>query len=1535
MGKYRIVDTRFRILKKGKIALACAIAIGGLSVSTTSAHATDYFQANTIYNGRIYTDGNGLSGDYSAADRVYLQAVSNATNVTSSDSVVFAPVGTTSYWSGVKYGTLIGDPYVGSTGSGTFIVSGDCFYYQNVAFGVAASYTITFDAGDTATNIYKVNAINYSTGSIPNVDPTVAYTTLSNPTYTANLVFNGVNTVTGYTDIADGTITIAGSNVNFAGTVTAGNISIGGSGIYFNSLVKLSDTMTYIGGYSTVLHAGMSGDVNFAGNNGTLTLDTGNINGSVDTTSSKSGTLVFGTSGTSEVTDSIGSTAALKEIQLNGRGTVGVHDTHVAIVNFNNSGILDILSGTVDTTSSTSGRIDFNNYAGTINVYDGVTINSNILSTDGSNGSTASVSNSVNFRNSATMKGDIGSSTSRIANVNIGMNVDASTGTVDMNGDIYATQVKFNDVDALVMSSGKNITGTVVTKVNGEGILTLAGGTQSVSGQIGTDSYRLNTVNSGKNGATSTFSGDVYAANVTNTGTGTSNFAQSVTATNINVDNGTSNFDNNVTATTTTIDSGIGNFNTNGTGTTTSNILFSDTGTANLHTGLTGAVNFNRNNATVNVWDAKGISGAITTTTDNTGILNYRGDGTIASTVGASGFGIHELNINTNSDLNTTTGVLAQGDIFANTVNLKNSGILTLADTVDVTTTKVTTDTTNTGVLTLQGTSVINGQVGESNKILATINAGATSKTSTFNGMVYADTLRYSGNGTVVLNGTNNGVTDGMVGTVDFNTGTGTLQIGDDVNLTVGASGIQFANANAATLVFNGSSVVNGVLGGDLNATTRTTNTFSKIYAGANGETVTFKNDVYVMENTGGSLTTFYVNGTGTVNFEGNLHGDLVYSQDGTVNVSNGKSISVLTPNLLAISTDINQTGTLNYLGSTTLDTDIGTSSLMLKSVAFNTDSNNVTQTINKNIYADTVTIGGSAGTTAISVADVTGVYDYAGGTNMYAFTGGTTANIDGNVTFGGNLVIANATTAVNYGISHVTVAGDMTTNGSAMSFRVNTNDISDNNATSTSSGSAKVTVAGNLNMNGSEKIIVNYLGSLANNGSYTLIDAAGGTTTTSYDKNETGGLVKDNSYSIDTRVATNTSGDLIVYADRTGGGTYAANQNYIVKSSTQGSYSNNAAAILGGIAAEGTQTGDMVQVIQKLDIDSFGYGDTQANLAKQVQRLAPVVNNSITLSTMGSTTLALNSVSNRMSELKGTSVATSSTAASASGLSAGDDSLGNGVWAKVIGTAATQDKVGQYDGYKTNSYGMAIGADKKLDTDMIIGLALGYTNSDIDQQDFRSGDTAKVKSYQLMAYASKEFGKAYLEGALAYGMHNTDASRATAIGRIAQASIDANQYSARLAAGYRVDLQNKLTLTPFASFDYAHLVQDAYSETGAGALNLNVNEVTTDRSKLGLGLRIGSEWEQNSGKLQADLKLAAYQYLGSDSADVTAQFAGGGAKFVTPGVSSDDTLYNIGLGVKYQMSKTTSLGLSLDYDRSSDGSFNGYTGSLMARKIF
>ena len=45
MNSFRVMNTRFRILKGGKIGLACSIALigGTLILGSTKANATDYF----------------------------------------------------------------------------------------------------------------------------------------------------------------------------------------------------------------------------------------------------------------------------------------------------------------------------------------------------------------------------------------------------------------------------------------------------------------------------------------------------------------------------------------------------------------------------------------------------------------------------------------------------------------------------------------------------------------------------------------------------------------------------------------------------------------------------------------------------------------------------------------------------------------------------------------------------------------------------------------------------------------------------------------------------------------------------------------------------------------------------------------------------------------------------------------------------------------------------------------------------------------------------------------------------------------------------------------------------------------------------------------------------------------------------------------------------------------------------------------------------------------------------------------------------
>lgn len=1562
MNSFRITDTKFRILKGGKIGLAISIAmIGGmLSLGSVNAQADTITVLSSGGSNTPSVQDMGTSGSLSTVDfaiqtpSIDALGVHTTINAYNNDENDDTPSYTTTYdntitlYSGknitgrtANYGELLGIYTVND--------------YQQVSDGdeTDTTYNNTHFAGNGTLNVQGNNIINgmvgvnyYSTGW-------GNYGVSADPIGTINL--NGYNVTFGDQVYATTTYVNSGTNNTINNDYT----------FYGN----LSSDLTFNQAASVLLNGGLSdnayatgGNLNYNGYNSIVTLGANQtITGNV-TTSGVNGTLIFQGAGTVQG-DVMPSEGSLEEVRANGTGNVlfiANQTAEVDHVNYQAAALIGFNGGldlTIDESTDAVNQVTFNNHDGVLQINNG-----NLTGIEGE----AVVTTTSNNKGTLTMvsgtqiiTGNIGSTGHAIKKLNIGGDntggLDASmynSSITTANGDIYAQNTVINNDDditpnnsELLMGIGYDLYSTVTTSNANMGVLKLLGGEQNVTGNVGTTGTRLAQVDSGANGAVSNFGSsltptDVYAVTVNNTGTGTTNFSHDVGATTINVDSGISNFTNDVVATTTNIGTGVANFNTNGTGTTSSNIVFSantaattsSTGsyttsvlgsaTANLINGLTGAINFAGNDATVNVWDGKAISSTITTATNsNTGTVNYRGDGTISSTVGASGLGIKELNINTNNDQNTLSGVTASGDIYAGIVNLKNDGILTLSDGVDITGTTTSetnvtslTGTTqvlaaalngsneNTGTIKVLGTSVITGVVGSNDAAIKTIEAGTNSKTVTFNNMVYAKNLNYTGNGTVILNGQAglDANTEGMKGTVDFGTNvtnTGTLQIGDNVNLTTGTAGIQFSDANGATLTFNGSSIVNGNVG-----SLSGTDTFKVINGGVATETVTFNNNVYFMD----SLN---LSSTGTIKIA-----DGKYAQRNSTSATTGAIVT----------TSTNGQGVLNYLGGTTLYGEIGTTGAKLAAVNFNTDSNNVVEEIGYNIYATNTTVGHTPSTndSSTNLVDVTGQYDYAGATTIKEWRGQTAANITDDITFGGNLIIADAKSAINFGTSHVTVDGAFTTNDGAMSFTVNTKDItSGNQAASTSSGSGQVTTAA-LNMSGSEKVHINYVGSLANNGTYTLISDTGTTGTGTYSHVDGDGKVTDNSFAIDTKIdKTAVGSDLILRADRTAGGNYSADQLYVQKSDTKGHFSNNAAVALAGISANGSQTDDMIEVIQKLELDSYGYGNSKENLAVQVQKLAPIVNTSFAQTSIGATKLVTDTVGSRLSDVRG--------------LSSGDAIADKGVWAKVIGSTASQDKVGQFDGYSLSSGGIVFGIDKELQNNTIIGLAAGYTNTKTNQDDFRDGDTSTTDSYQLSLYSSKTFDKAYIDGSLAYTKHNTDGTRSTAIDRVASYDVDANQLSAKINGGYNFLFEKEVTLTPFASLEYSNIKQDSYKEKGAGAISLSVDDVTVNRGAAGLGVKISKEIKtENKVVYIPEFKLGANKYFGDDDVEVTAQFDQGN-KFITKGAEMSDMMYNAGLGLKTKFTEDTSVSLSTDYERSNDGDFQGVNGQLTFRMQF
>ncbi|MGE4462578.1 MAG: autotransporter domain-containing protein, partial [Arcobacter sp.] len=967
-------------------------------------------------------------------------------------------------------------------------------------------------------------------------------------------------------------------------------------------------------------------------------------------------------------------------------------------------------------------------------------------------------------------------------------------------------------------------------------------------------------------------------------------------------------FEKDVYAITTNLGSGITNFNTIS-GNTTSNIVFSGDGKANLNGYLDGNINFAGNDAVVNIADGKGILGSVETLANNTGILNFSGDGVVDDLIGSALYGINELNINTNDEQDkdsngtvTSNGLLARKEIFADIINLRNNATLTLADNANITNTGlnsliISTDNANTGNLVFEGSSSVTGTVGSSSKNLESIVAGASGETVTFNNMVYASNLKYASDGTVILKGNNDTNNEGFIGNVDFNSNAGTLEIADNVNLTTGSSGIEFTNANDATLTFNGTSTVYGILGGN----TTGNSTFERIYAGANNEIVTFKNDVYVEES---NDTTFHVSGNGVVNFEGDLYGDLIFDADGIVNVDDSKSI-IVSSVPTSIRTKNDGKGTVNFEGTTTLYTDIGESSSKLNSVYFasnGTSADTYTQDLGYNIYSLDTTIGNNLNKTTVNIKD--------------------------DIAFGGNLTL-NDNSTLNISNNDISIADELNIGkDSTLNFKVYTTDLSAGQAVE--NGASGSITASSLTIDNSSKINIDYEGSWEGAGQYNLITTSN-YLISNYYGTEDNGLVTDNSI-IDSIVTVNGT-NLTLYADRTSGGSFNPEDLYIVKSEIGKDYSNGASQSLAGYANEADRAGalaDIVRNMEKYDGGTQLSAEKKQEMINTQRLLAPTANNSNMQTSITASNLAITTIRGRLSDIRTTEMNNFTPNIYKMGLSSGDYySFDTSFWLKAMGGKATQDKVNEYDGFDTTTYGFVGGMDKITNEGTIFGAAVAYSTTKTNQDNLAS-DSSDTTSIQATLYSSLAFENAYIDSYLSYAKHKTDGTRTANSGKLTS-SVDADQISAKVETGYSIPVNDGISVTPFASLEYSLLNQKGYTEKGTAYQNdaLKVDSLKLNRGTVEVGAKLTSNIELEDTLIIPQLSASVYNSFGDNSADIKAQYIGGGKEFVTPTSELNKTMYNVGLGVETKISDSTSLIFDMDYDRSKDGKFQGYSGTV------
>lgn len=271
--------------------------------------------------------------------------------------------------------------------------------------------------------------------------------------------------------------------------------------------------------------------------------------------------------------------------------------------------------------------------------------------------------------------------------------------------------------------------------------------------------------------------------------------------------------------------------------------------------------------------------------------------------------------------------------------------------------------------------------------------------------------------------------------------------------------------------------------------------------------------------------------------------------------------------------------------------------------------------------------------------------------------------------------------------------------------------------------------------------------------------------------------------------------------------------------------------------------------------------------------------------------------------------------------------------WAKPFGSWANQDDRNGVSGYGATTYGLVLGADAEIADTSRVGLAFAYSRSDVDGNSSAAPQGSRVHSYQIVGYGSERLNATdELTYQGDFGIHNNRGHRnIPALGLVALSGYDSN--SVHVGAGYFTTrkLSDTSRFTPSVKVDYTAMWNDAYTETGAGGLNLVVGKNNTDELIVSADAKYARDLSDNS---IFTANLGAGYDLINKRTSITSAFAGAPmAGFSTPGIDPSPWMLRGGLG--YVSKTANEVEITARYDVEVRRGFDNQTVSVKARWAF
>ncbi len=254
------------------------------------------------------------------------------------------------------------------------------------------------------------------------------------------------------------------------------------------------------------------------------------------------------------------------------------------------------------------------------------------------------------------------------------------------------------------------------------------------------------------------------------------------------------------------------------------------------------------------------------------------------------------------------------------------------------------------------------------------------------------------------------------------------------------------------------------------------------------------------------------------------------------------------------------------------------------------------------------------------------------------------------------------------------------------------------------------------------------------------------------------------------------------------------------------------------------------------------------ASAAKEAQKLGADVNPIVSSQEAGSHDVLFGVVSN---ELNGDSGAMA-------GMSSGDVFKKASAWIRGLFNKADHEATSKSSGFNADTYGVAMGIDKEINSDTRLGF--GYANSQTDIES--AGRDTDVDTNSFFVYSQYKPANWYVNTILAYSWSEYDETKSV-MGANAGAKYDVDTIALQSMYGYETKFKGH-DLTPEFGFRYLHTNQDSYTDK----LGTTVAENSEDVLTLVAGAKVAKNYTlENGAVLRPELRAAVtYDLFDADN---------------------------------------------------------------------